>query len=133
MAFQNTIVPRTDREVTRGDPGREAGRFAVTPHYEIKESGEAFGLEVFLPGVKKDHLNLSVEGRELTLSANRTWSRPENWNTVWEETGPVEYRLHLTLPEGLEDEKIHARLNNGVLCLTLPKGKAAQRKKIQVD
>ncbi len=134
MVFSKTVVPRKSGRLSReGSAREETGYYPVTPHYEIKESGEAFGLEIFTPGVKKDDLNLSVEGRELVLSANRTWEKPENWNTVWAETGPIEYRLHLTVPEGLEQDNVHAELKNGVLRLTLPKGKGAQRKKIAIE
>ncbi len=134
MTFQNTLVPKRDQELARGgDGGRQDTRFAVTPAYEIKESDAAFGLEVFLPGVAKDDLDLSVEGRELTLSASRAWRKPESWNTIWSEMGPSIYRLHLMLPEGLQGDNVHAELKNGVLRLTLPKSESAQRKKIKIE
>jgi HSP20 family protein len=133
MTFAKTIVPKADRPLARGSGDGDAGRYAVAPHYEIKESDDALGLEVYLPGVTRDDLDLSVEGRELTLSARRSWQKPEDWTPVWTETGATVYRLHLMLPEGLEDDKIHAELKDGVLRLTLPKGEAAQRKKIQVE
>ncbi len=134
MAFGKNIIPRKDEGLaTRPAAGGVAERLAIAPDYEIKESDEAFGLEIYLPGVKKDDLNLSVEGRELVLNANRTWSKPEGWTTVWSETAGLDYRLHLSLPEGLEDEKVHAELKHGVLRLTLPKGKNAQRRKIRIE
>lgn len=134
MTFQSTIVPRNEGQVTRERAGNgRRGRVAVAPDYEIKESGDAFGLEVFLPGVRRDDLNLSVEGRELALTAARSWQKPQEWNTVWSETQGIDYRLHLTLPEGLEQDNIHAELKDGVLRLTLPKGRNAQRKKIKIE
>ncbi len=134
MTSDKTVIPTREGRLSRNRAAdAPAARATVAPHYEIKESDDALGLEVFLPGVKRDNLNLSVEGRELLLTAGRSWNRPAEWTAVWVETGDFDYRLHLMLPEGLEQEKIHAELKNGVLRLTLPKSAGAQKRKIKIE
>ncbi len=134
MAFGKKLIPRPDEQLAARPVNRGVTeRLVIAPDYEIKESDDAFGLEILLPGVRRDDLNLSVEGRELVLTAARSWKKPDDWTPVWSETADVDYRLHLSLPEGLETEKVHAQLKDGVLRLTLPKGKQAQRRKIKIE
>jgi len=112
-----------------GEPTEE--RF-VTPVYEVKESNDAFGLELFVPGVAKDDVELSVDQGELSITARRRWKAPEGWTEVFRESTDAAYRLRLDLSEAVNVDKINAELEQGVLRVTLPKAEALKPRKIEV-
>ena len=62
MSLLNTIVPSLSRSPANRDENRPADlRHTVKPFYEIKETPDAFGATVFLPGVAKDGLEITAE------------------------------------------------------------------------
>ena len=84
----NTLTRET-RESDRG----QAEQF-ITPPASVTEIADGYMLEIEMPGVKKDSLEISVENNELTIIGRRSLpavegtlihreSRPENFRRVW--------------------------------------------------
>ena len=124
-SFQNLRAPRRDGE-------SETETF-VTPAYDLKESAEAYGLEVFTPGVTKDAVELQVDQGELVITAHRRWKTPDGWTEVFRETADADYRLRLDLNEAVNVEKINAELEQGVLRVTLPKAETFKPRRIEIS
>ncbi len=130
MSLFNTLIPSLNRAEAR--PSAEAGP-TVKPAYEIKETGEAFALTVYLPGVAKDGLELTAEGNELRITGRRAWRQPSDWTAVYRESDDVPYALVLTHDNTIDADKIAAELTDGVLRASLPKAEALKPRKIAVN
>jgi HSP20 family protein len=103
-----------------------------SPDVDIFENDQEIVLLADMPGVKADHLNIDL--RENTLSIVGEISPTENAD---EQDIIVEYEVgqfvrQFTLSEVIDQEKIDAKLTDGVLRLTLPKVKKAAPRKITV-
>lgn len=132
MSFFNQLLPLRSRLASRnpGDATDEAR--TVVPAYNLKETDEAYGLDIRVPGVSKDAVDISVDQDELVVTARRRWKAPEGWTAVVRESVEVDYRLRLDLNEAVDVDKINAELTNGVLVVTLPKAEALKPRKIAV-
>lgn len=103
-----------------------------SPDVDIFENDQEIVLLADIPGVKADHLNIDL--RENTLSIVGEISPSENAD---EQDIIVEYEVgqfvrQFTLSEVIDQEKIDAKLTDGVLRLTLPKVKKATPRKITI-
>jgi HSP20 family molecular chaperone IbpA len=130
MSLFNSLIPSRSRETTR--PTAEVGP-ALKPVYEIKETDEAYGLTVYLPGVAKDGLELTIENQELRVVGRRTWTPPSGWTTVYRESVEAPFVLVLTHDNAIDADKIAAELKDGVLRASLPKAEALKPRKIVIN
>ena len=90
---------------------------------DVKEQPDAYQLEAELPGVREDQIDLTVDNDVLTISANlNTEKKEEKDNYLYSErrSGHMERSFNL---EGISQEGISAKFENGVLFITLPKEK----------
>jgi HSP20 family molecular chaperone IbpA len=135
--FFNQIVPRLARTLNHDAasvPGAaKETDFTVKPAYEIKETAEAWGLTVHLPGVTKDGLELTAEDSLVTIRGRRTWRQPEGWTALYRESVDAPYLLTLEHDNTVNADGIHAELKDGVLRVSLPKAEAAKPRKIAIN
>ena len=103
------------------------------PRYDVSESDEAFDLQVALPGVQREAVELSVEGDQLTLIARRTAAPAKDWRPLRRELPAGDFRLNIHLNVAIEADRISARVADGILDLSLPKADAVKPRKIQVS
>ena len=113
--------------------GAEAVSHRVKPDYRVSRDGHAFTVRVFLPGVGKDAVNLSVDGHVLTIEAERSDRVDPGWKPVFEERDRSGYLLQLKLSPEVDGEGITAGVENGVLTLVLPVAEAAKPRTIPVE
>jgi HSP20 family molecular chaperone IbpA len=134
MALINSLIPSLNRSVARRNNGDEQERGpTVKPLYEIKETDEAYGLTVFLPGVAKEGLEITAEAGELRIVGQRAWKQPEGWTALYRESSPAPFELVLTHDNALDADRIAAELRDGVLRVSLPKAEALKPRKIAVS
>lgn len=138
MTLFNQLVPRLTRAVSRRDQnsGTHAAaepEYTIKPLYELKETEEAWGLTVQLPGVAKDGLELSVEDNVLSIRGRRAWQKPEGWTQLYRESVDAPFALSLEHDNSVDVDKIHAELKEGVLRVSLPKAEAVKPRKIAVN
>jgi HSP20 family protein len=133
MNFINTLIPSLSRSpiVKTGQVDQDLGP-TDQPHYEVKETKEAFGVTVTLPGVAKDGVEITADESTLRIVGKRAWTRPENWTEVYRETSDTTYLLELEHENAIDTEKVHAELKDGILRLSLPKTEAIKPRKIAV-
>lgn len=135
MPFLSNLIPSLTRSETSAQVSSAAPTVTgptVRPHYEVKPTADGYALTVFLPGVTKDTLDLSVEEGELTITGQRAWKRPEGWTPLYRETSESTFRLVLTHDNVIDLDKVRAELRDGVLQVALPKAAALQPRKIAV-
>jgi HSP20 family protein len=100
---------------------------------DVKETAEAYTVAAELPGVKKDEINVEIEGNEVTISAEtrREEARDgEKFLRLERAFGKTARRF--ALPQDLDEAKAVARFTDGVLELTLPKKAAVTGRKVEI-
>lgn len=103
-----------------------------TPDVNIYETKEGYRLEAELPGVTKDNLEITLEGHELTITGRPT-AEAVAGEVLFRERHGADYRRAFELDPVIDTARITARLEQGVLFLTLPKSAAVQPRKIAVS
>ncbi len=131
MNLFTSLIPAFTRTPVRRDNGTDLGP-TVRPFYQVKETDEAYGLIVQLPGVAKDGLEITAEESTLRIVGRRAWKRPEGWTALYRESSDAAYELVLDHDNVIDLDKVHAELRDGVLRLSLPKAEAIKPRKIAV-
>jgi len=97
------------------------------------EENDVYHVEAELPGVELSDLDITVTGpSQLTIKGERKPIEPKDGAAHRRERVFGTFVRTITLPAALDAEKVDAKLENGVLKLTLPKHEAAKPRKISV-
>ncbi len=130
---------RVMRDLLRWDPLRDAawsyeGNPLFSPAFDVKETASAYVFKADLPGIKLEDLDIQVLGSRITLSGRREGEAKEEQET-WHlaERSHGNFSRSFTLPEDIDAGQVEARLEQGVLTLTVAKSPAAQPQKIRVQ
>lgn len=101
---------------------------------ELTEDKSSYNLKFDMPGVKKEDVNIQMDGNLLTVSAERTEEKKSDGKkNRYSEISYGSYQRSFTLPERVEESKIDAKFENGVLSVTIPKSQNSNAKKIQIQ
>jgi HSP20 family protein len=116
-----------------GDGGHSFGGPLDFPLLNLWEEDDAFHLEAELPGLALEDLEIFVTGHnQITLKGQRKAPTVEKGVQHRQERSFGQFTRTLTLPMDIDDTKVDARLENGVLRLRLPKSEAARPQRIQI-
>ena len=102
---------------------------------EVAEKNGTYLVTAELPGVKREDINVSVDGAQVTLAAEvkREKEATEHDRLLHTERSFGKVTRTFTLPQELDEAKVEAKFRDGVLELALPKKAAAQRKQIAIQ
>ena len=101
---------------------------------DIVERDKEFELLANLPGFKKDNIKISVHDNQLTIEAKCDEKKEEKKGTMYRcERYSGNYKRTLYLPENADVNKISAKMDDGVLNLTIPKKEVAPQKEIVIN
>lgn len=118
-------------------PAAEAARDsgAFSPRIDVVENERGYQVEADLPGVTKNDVKVSVDGQRVTIEAEvrRETERKEGETVMHAERVVRKYARSFELPHEVDDSQAVAKLENGVLTLTLPKKQAAQSRLLTVQ
>jgi len=103
----------------------------VVPRADIREEKDSYHLLLEMPGVRKDGLEITVENNELTIIGHRSDGGLKG-DLVYRESRRNDYRRTFDLDPSIETSKIEARMENGVVMLTLPKAEKLKPRRIEV-
>jgi len=115
-------------ELLRGWNVSQATGF--TPLLDVRETDDEYLVLVDLPGVKSDDVTIEVSDRVLSISGSRV--PVETGEPQLSERPYGSFVRTLTLPQGVDDEKIAANYSDGVLELHVPKPIEQRPKKITI-
>jgi HSP20 family protein len=106
-----------------------------SPALDVAESDQAYTVTLELPGVAKDDVKVSIEGRRVTIEANASKNdeRKEGNRVVYRERAQSSYARTLALPAEIDQERSSAKLDNGVLKVELAKRQASTTKRIAIN
>ena len=99
------------------------------PKVNIKETADAFIVEMAVPGLKKSDFQIDLDNEILAISTEikeELENKEEHYTR--REFGYSSFKRTFTLPESVNDEKINARYENGILTILLPKKEEAKQK-----
>lgn len=100
---------------------------------EIKEAGENVLVNAAVPGFKPEEIEVSVKGDTLIISGATVASNEKtDANTIVREWNSNRFYRQLILPSPVMEDKVTAKLTNGMLELTLPKATAQEATKVAV-
>ncbi|MCI0639143.1 MAG: Hsp20/alpha crystallin family protein [Gemmataceae bacterium] len=106
---------------------------AAFPAVNVWEDGDSLHVEAELPGLQLEDLEIFVTGNnQLTIKGERKQQTPEKASEHRLEWHYGSFVRTLTLPFPVDDRKVNARLENGVLRIELPKHEAARPRRIPV-
>ena len=102
-------------------------------HYNVEEDDKNYTIEMDMPGVKKEDLEIGIKENILSISAKRKKTfKSENGESREEVISSYEQSFNIST-KGIDVENIAANLNNGVLMVTLPKKEELKyEKKIEI-
>jgi HSP20 family protein len=102
---------------------------------DVAEKNGAYTVTAELPGVKKDDIQVTIDGAQVTLAAEvkREKEASEDERVLHTERVYGKVSRSFTLPQEVDEGKAEAKFRDGVLELTLPKKAAAARKQISIQ
>lgn len=132
-------LDRLQNEINRlfdYDARSQGGLFdrSVSPAMDVVEDDESFSVYMDLPGVVEEDVDVSIASNVLTIKGTRELPdlgedarvyRREEWEGSFQRT--------LSLPQGVDTQKVEAHMKDGVLIVTLPKREEVKPRQIKVD
>lgn len=101
---------------------------------DVSEREKEFVIRANMPGIRKENIKISVHNNnELTIEGKQEAEKTEKNETVFRyERYKGNYHRAVKLPEVCDLEKVEAKLEDGVLTLTIPKREPAPAKEIKI-
>ena len=112
---------------------QEENRRTVTPPAAIHETEKDFVVELDMPGLAKENIEISLSKDGLTITGRRYEAIPKSHTAVFQERAPFDYQRTFSVNAEIKQEDIKAAYENGVLTVTLPKSEHIQPKRITVQ
>lgn len=113
--------------------GRMAKKF--TPKVDIAETDQSFEIQLQLPGISKDQIDIAIEKNQIVVSGERNIEKNEEgkkFNSIESHFGT--FSRAFTLPEAINRDKIEAHHTHGILTIQIPKDiKKMVKKKIAIN
>jgi HSP20 family protein len=111
----------------------QASQAFWNPSIDISENDNEIVIRADTPGIDSKDVNISVSGRELTISGEKKDSREEGDDNAWYcERSFGSFRRTIELPDNVNLDRISADSHNGVLTVHVPRTEPARRRQIEV-
>jgi HSP20 family molecular chaperone IbpA len=132
MAKKQEVQVQEKREVEKGQESTTPMR-AFMPAADIFETEDALTVTLEMPGVSKDHVDVGIENGLLTVEGRIDFSKYEGLQPVYTEYNVGPYRRSFRIPNRIDQDRINAEINDGVMTLVLPKAEEAKPRRIKVN
>jgi HSP20 family protein len=104
------------------------------PAMDLVETQDDFVLRADLPGLTEEDVNIELEDNVLTVSGERKAEHEERKEGYYRvERASGSFSRSLTLPEGVDPNKVHATFDNGVLEVRIPKPEERKPRKVAIS
>ena len=106
-----------------------------SPALDVAETESGYKVSLDLPGIAKEDVKIAIDGRRVNVSAQtqREETKKEGERVIYRERSGASFARSFTLPEEIDQEASQAKLDNGVLSLTLAKKRATAAKQLTVS
>jgi HSP20 family protein len=129
MADKQEVAKRESTEVQAREREPDV---VLRPPVDIFEDAEGITLQLDMPGVSKDRLNIQADRNALTVEGDARVDMAEGMEALWADVRATRYRRTFTLSGELEAAKTDASLKDGVLTVRIPKRAEVRPRKIEV-
>jgi len=115
--------------------GRWAGEDVCMNRPDTTETEKTFEVKAEMPGVKKEDVNVSIDGQRVTIEGEcqQANEQRQGEQVVYSERSTRKYQRSFTLPTEVDDTSAQARLEDGVLLLSLPKKQGGTARKLTIQ
>jgi len=131
MTPAQELAVRDKKEMVTKEEKTAPGRHFV-PYGDIFETDDALTVVLEMPGVEKQAVDIALENNVLRVDGQIDFSKYEGMEPVYTEYNIGHYARSFTLSNKIDQERISAQLDDGVLVLTLPKAKELQPRRISI-
>ena len=113
----------------------EQAQEPVRLRIDVKEDDKSYTVNAELPGVKKEEIQVSIDGNQVAIDAEvrRQKEKKQNEKMLHTERRYGKVYRAFALPQDVDQERAEAKYENGVLELTLPKKAAATTRTLTVQ
>jgi HSP20 family protein len=117
------------------EPFFRAGEATRAPSMDIAESDSAYTATLDVPGIAREQLKVSVEGKRVAIEVEATTEskQEDGVRAIYRERGTRRYARVFELPAEVDESTSQARLDNGVLTLTLNKRVPTGARQISIN
>jgi len=119
--FEDSFIPRIG-----------FGQGARGVNSNLYETAAGFVLQIPMPGVNPDEVEITAKQDTLTLKWSTSVKTPENATAHWTGFSTGQYQQSFTLPAEINAEKAEASYESGILTLSLPKAEHAKARTVKV-
>ncbi|PKD43016.1 Hsp20/alpha crystallin family protein [Rhodohalobacter barkolensis] len=103
------------------------------PKIDISETEKKYVIDVTLPGMKKDDIQIDLEKGRLTISGERKFEKEEEGKTYHRvESHYGTFTRSFQLPDDVKDDSINASYNDGILNITIDKSEEKMKRQIKI-
>jgi HSP20 family protein len=122
----------SEKKELAGEEKTVPGRFfvPVTDVFEMEDGGLTVVME--MPGVRRENLDVSLEEGVLRVEGRLDFSGYAGMEPLYTEYNVGHYARSFALSDKIDQDNIDARLEDGVLTLTLPRSPAARPRRIEI-
>jgi len=130
MAPAQELEVQQKRELEKKDESTIPARVFL-PNTDIFETEDALTVVMEMPGVNREHLDVTVEDDVLSVASRIDFTKYANLQPVYTEYNVGHYRRSFNLaPNSFDEHRISAEMKDGVLTLTLPKAERVKPRRI---
>jgi HSP20 family protein len=105
------------------------------PRLDVHETEKTFEVQAELPGVKKEDIKVSIDGARITIEGEcqQANEQRQGEQVVYSERSTRKYQRSFMLPSEVDDASAQAKLENGILMLSLPKKQASAARRLTIQ
>jgi HSP20 family molecular chaperone IbpA len=130
MAPAQELEVQQKRALEKKDESTIPARIFL-PNTDIFETEESLTVVMEMPGVNREHADITVQDDVLSVAGRIDFSKYENLQPVYTEYNVGHYRRSFNLnPNSFDEHRISAEMKDGVLTLTLPKAERVKSRRI---
>ena len=132
MAAQKELEVQQKREVEKPQETTVPARF-YQPNTDIFEDEGSLTVVMEMPGVQKDNVGITIEKNVLDVEGKIDFSTYEDLEPVYTEYNVGHYKRSFSLSSKIDQSKISAEMDDGLLTLVLPKAEEAKPRTIKIS
>ena len=125
--MKQTLEKETPKSIER----TPAAEF-IAPEVNIYETKDGYLFEAEMPGVGKGGLEITLEANELTITGRRNTESVDG-ELLFRERSRMDFQRTFELDPAIDTTRINAKMNQGLLTLTLPESEQVQPRQITVS
>ncbi|KPK88941.1 hypothetical protein AMJ80_10460 [bacterium SM23_31] len=111
------------------------GDMTWSPNVDVNETEKTFEINVELPGIKKNEIEVSFEDNILTLKGEKKYEdkkEDKKNHYYYRESGYGKFERSFRMTVPVVEEKISAKYKNGILIITVPKAEIPEPRKVEI-